>query len=425
MTPEWYGEERGITKETLDAFGVRFVGNETIFKYATGDKSRYFDEEGKRRFKFTKGMRPSLYTPPHIDVSTSTAFLTEGETDTMRLWQELGDSGAHVAGLGGVDTWRDEFAEHFRQFDRVFVILDNDTDYNTVSQVDAVWLRIRKDLGSKAKRIRLPSGVKDVCEFFKQGYDLDDLRTLADRNLESSRFHTLDLNAPAEPPRWLVEGLVALGDVTLLSGASGLGKSWVTMGLAQVVADGAEVFLGRAVKQGGRVLYVDEENPEDVVKMRLKQLGLVHKGNVRYIWNNGVRLDRNPDVLLEEALDFQPTLIVLDSLTRIHSGEENSVGDMAPLLNDAIRPLARETGAAVLLIHHHDKGDNGPRGSGDILASVDAALSTHPTYQESMFTLALKKSRRKITGESFTVHISDKDDGGVALLAIESFIPNF
>lgn len=428
MNADWFLEERGITKETLDRFGVRFVGKETIFPYPTGDKSRYFDDDGKRRFRFTKGMKPSLFGL-HMPIQ-ETVFLCEGETDTMRLAQELYDDvnspTVSVLGLGGVDTWKDEFSKQIGHADHIFVILDNDADYNTVSQVDNSWLKIRKSLGTKARRIRLPSGVKDVCEFFADGYDVDDLRELASRNSQgASRFNALDLNAPALPPDWLLEGLIAMGDVTLNSGASGLGKSWLTMGLTVAVADGWEHFLGQRVHHQGRVLYFDEENPEDVVKHRLKQLGLRNKGNVRYIWNNGIRLDRNPDVILEEALDYQPTLIVLDSLTRIHSGEENNVGDMAPLLNDCIRPLSRDTGAAVVLIHHHDKSANGPRGSGDILASVDGAVDCFATHQPDVFRLTLSKSRRRVKGEETYVRIKDIENDGVELEAVQAIKPPF
>jgi AAA domain-containing protein len=77
-------------------------------------------------------------------------------------------------------------------------------------------------------------------------------------------------------------------------------------------------------------------------------------------------------------LDYNPTLIVLDSLTRIHTQDENAVGAMSALYNDGIKPLARETGAAVVLIHHTNKGQRSSytraRGSSDIVYAMDGGI---------------------------------------------------
>lgn len=419
MTPEWFLEERGIKQSTLDAFGIRFVGDEVVIPYPTGEKYRYYDENGKRQFRFTKGMKPSLFGPrPPEDAAV--LFLCEGETDTMRLWQELLDENgvkveAGVLGIGGVDTWRKlpEYEKNgLMSFANIFLILDNDPDYNVKNHVDKAAMDIRREFGvHRVKRIHLPDDVKDICEFFEAGYSLDSLRLLARKHSSVSRFKPLDLAADPPPVKWLLDGLIALGDVTLFSGPSGVGKSWITMGLSQAVADGWETFLNRALLQHGRVLVVDEENPEDVVYERMiSKLGLKNKHNLRYIWNNGVRLDKNPDLLLEEILDWQPVFVVLDSLTRIHSQEENSAGDMAPLLNDCIRPLARETGAAVVLIHHHDKAGTGPRGSGDILASVDGAIDAYGIPGTGSMRLKLTKSRRRLGDREIEVRIHDEQD---------------
>ena len=69
---------------------------------------------------------------------------------------------------------------------------------------------------------------------------------------------------------WLVDGLLPLGSVTLLSAASGTGKTWLAHGIAGAVAHG-QPFLGRAVAHRP-VRYFDGENPDCVVKARLSRL---------------------------------------------------------------------------------------------------------------------------------------------------------
>lgn len=414
-------DERGIAPSTLEAYGAYSKGEAIFFPYPNGEKKRPMVQDPERRFYFTEGRKPVLLPPPRTADTATSAFLVEGETDAMRLWQELdldGDPSAGVFALSGVDTWRPELLEQLDGFDRVFVVLDNEDDYMKRDQVEDAWRRIRRDLGQRGRRLRLPVGVKDVCEFFS-AYDLETLRLLAQKGSQVSRFAPLDLSRTPPPASWLLEGLVARGDVTLLAGASGLGKSWVTMGLTVATVEAHATFLGADLKAHGKVLYVDEENPEDVIYTRLKQLGLTSAGmaNVRYLWNQGIRLDKEPEKLIDEALDFRPSLIVLDSLTRLHGKEENNAGDMADLFNNGIKPLARETGAAVALIHHHDKGANGPRGSGDILAAADAGLDVY-SGGPGAFRVKLSKSRRRIGGDEIMVKITDLPDGSVRLMSV-------
>ena len=423
---DWFLENRGIRRETLESFEVRSENrgedSAVILPYETGEKTRLGLFGGERKFFFTRGTLPPLYNAR--DADHAVVFLVEGETDTMRLWQELHDEDpgttTGVVGISGINTWRKDLADRISA-KRVFVILDNDADYNVAAQVDGVWREMRHDFGTRARRLRLPGGVKDICEFFEKGLDLETLRLVAKRGggLSQSRYRPLDFDQEPPPPNWLLEGLVARGDVTLETGAPGLGKSWVTMGLTVAVADRHPTFLGLPVLGHGRVLYVDQENPNDVIFQRLNALGLTAEGkrNVRYLWNCGIRLDRDPDEFLEEAMAYEPSLIVLDSLTRLHSRDENNAGEMATLFNEGIQPLARETGAAVVLIHHDSKA-GAPRGSIDIVASADAALhiETAGEANPGTFQMTQTKSRRRLGGDAMIVGIRDMPDGTVSLI---------
>ena len=83
----WYEIERGITGETLEAFGVHSASDEwLIMPYDTGERSRKMI--GDRDFRFSKGAKTCLYHAPELDNNSSYCFLVEGESDTMRLWQE-------------------------------------------------------------------------------------------------------------------------------------------------------------------------------------------------------------------------------------------------------------------------------------------------------------------------------------------------
>lgn len=429
----WFEKERGIRPATLDHFGVKIEDGQAVFPYSEGEKTRKFLPDGGRKFFFTPGVSPPLYNLADA-LQYEHVFLVEGETDTMRLWQELNDTDDNrtgVAGLSGIHTWKPAMADEFNSVKRVYVALDNDEDYNVRAAVDGAYTQIRQDLSTKARRLQFPNGIKDCCEFF-DSLNLDTLRLLVQKvnGSQQSRYAPLDLTKRPPEPKWLVKGLISRGDLNLLSGPPGLGKSMLAMGLSVAVAEGHETFLGHELSGvlGGRVLYVDQENPDDVIFHRLKRLGLTTAGmsKIRYLWNQGIRLDRNPHMFQEEAQDFEPTLIVLDSLTRAHTQDENSAGAIAALFNDGIQPLARDTGAAVIIIHHDNKGGT-PRGSIDIQAAVDGGLQVRSAGEDNPGKFILKqiKSRRSLSGNELVVQIEDGPDGNIRLRANAPITPPF
>lgn len=426
---DWFLVERGIAEETLEAFGVHEENGTLVIPYAAElAKYRQGIPHGERKFWFTKGSKPPLFNAPAAQMDH--VFLCEGETDTMRLWQELQDTAVGVVGLSGIDTWQDSMAAAFDNAKAVWVVLDNDTDYMVQGRVDNAWRSIRKALGPKAKRITLPKDVKDLCEFFTL-YELDDLRSKVTAPTATTHYKPLDLSRQPPPVQWLAWEQLALGDVTVLLGESNVGKSFLTLSLALAVAQGGK-WLGLPIEPG-RVLYVDEENPEDVIYDRLRRLGMTEEGqrNIHYLWNQRVRLDRDPDKLLDDALNLQPKLIVLDSLARIHSQDENSAGAMSALYDNGIKPLARETGACVVLLHHTSKTDSTSsymrsRGSGDITASADAGLDARAIDAEGTVSLATYKTRRRGKNkDALFCRIEDTLEGGVAVRRIVDPEPPF
>lgn len=412
---DWFETERGITGETLEAFGASSTSDDWItFPYANGERFRKVTEP--RDFRFSKGAKVSLF---HNKVmpDESWCIICEGESDTMRLWQEGYKS---VYGLPGFNTFRDDMLKAVHKYERVYVILDNDSDYSVRHTVDAAWGRMRGILGSKVRRVVLPDDVKDVCEFF-EAYTNDTFNSLVKESRNGSyHYNNLDLSISPPAYNWLVQGLICKGDTTLLVGEPNVGKSWISLSLAVAMADKHDNWLGHPMSNQGKVLYIDEENPHDVVYHRLKQLGIKNYDNLRYLHRQGIRLDRNFDKLLDEAIAYEPSMIVLDSLTRFHTRDENNAGEMAGLFNDSINVLCRETGASIIILHHTNKSDSTSsyvrtRGSSDIGAAIDCGIEARKTGP-STFNLAHFKSRRSQVGGLTKVEILDTIQGTVELV---------
>ena len=172
-----------------------------------------------------------------------------------------------------------------------------------------------------------------------------------------------------EPPEldFIWPGFLA-GTVGALVAPGATGKSYwaleAAMGIACSVAGGD--VLGLKLKKTGRVVYLAAEDPEPALIRRVHAVG-------RHVDDEAAReaiadnlvlepiMGRRFDVMNEQQLDrmvekcADTRLIVLDTLSRVHSMDENSNGDMARLLS-TLEYVAASTGASVLFLHHVSKG---------------------------------------------------------------------
>ena len=191
-----------------------------------------------------------------------------------------------------------------------------------------------------------------------------------------------------EAERWLVEGFLSQGSITVLAAAPKTGKTWVALGLAVGVASGTPALGNFHVPSPGPVLVFPAEDDPRAVRERIDGLcrgaGLELRGlPIDIITANQVLLDDHADRRkLERVLEARrPRLLVLDPLVRLHSGAESYVGHVAELFG-YLRTLQRRFGVAVLVTHHLAKNRGktsqpgaAMRGSGEIHAAYDHGAS--------------------------------------------------
>jgi hypothetical protein len=123
--------------------------------------------------------------------------------------------------------------------------------------------------------------------------------------------------------------------------------------------------------QFGRVLWVSREEPERMVLARLASMGADLR-NVKYNFSGRTT---NPLMELRQmAGDFRPRLIVIDALAAYlpPDVDENSA-PVGAFLRDLVS-IARDTGAAILLLHHARKSDGAARGFSGIEAAADQVI---------------------------------------------------
>ena len=186
-----------------------------------------------------------------------------------------------------------------------------------------------------------------------------------------------DLIKNISAPDYLIDELIELETIGAFIGSSSVGKSFMAISLAASVATGT-MFAGKEVQQGG-VLYLVGEGVKGISRRFsgwMQHTGIpIPKGSL-HVSSKTIYMDEEgASTLLAETADMEQDikLVVIDTLARHMTGEENSNRDMSAFiaLVDTIR---EEHGCAVLIIHHTghctDKS-NRARGASAFYASLD------------------------------------------------------
>lgn len=168
-----------------------------------------------------------------------------------------------------------------------------------------------------------------------------------------------------EDTPWLVPGWIPENSFGLMSGQQKRAcKTWTAFQLALCVACPEATFDAFKPTRYGPVLIVEEEGTAPQTKARLQMikraLGIKKTPNVHFVHHNHVKLDdeRWRARLLAKVESLQPALVILDALSYMHDGDENSVREMSPTV-ETLR-LMRGGGTSIIVLAHLDKtkGEN-------------------------------------------------------------------
>lgn len=341
------------------------------------------------------GVRLVPYRLPEVIQGVAegqTIFITEGEKDADRLRQEGRVATCNPMGAG---KWREEFSQYFRGATHVIIVADRDEPgrKHAISVFDNL-----EPVAQNVWIVQAKEG-KDVSDHLDAGFAIEEL-VVADPRTFRRSYQPLDLFVPAPPVAWVVENIVVAGEATLLVADGGTGKSYFALAMSLAVSDGGS-FLGQRTKQG-RVIYVDEEGSRDLALQRLQELGATHeqKQSIDYLNFAGVDLVKHPDRLIADAKLVDPILIVIDSHAKVTKsvGDENSNNEMGRVWDQGFLRLAKETGAAVLVIHHTAApgyGPSKPRGATQIRNSADQVLTLFKDKETDTMIVYPSKPRRK------------------------------
>lgn len=375
-------EFRGLPANEIE--GALIGWNETTKRYTIP----IFDEEGRcvnvRSYspKPSKGQpkilglrgRPNrLYVPGDEILASRRTLYCAGEWDALAAtahgWQAVTHTGGESAHVPEVDKHRLSGMD-------VYVVYD-------AEEAGAKGAaRVAEDLAGVAKNVsivQLPDDLGDkgdLSDLYRAGrggelpglveraspwvLSIDDLGTWAAQALADVLGDDYEPELPTIGRR--VASDVALfyaGRVHALISESEAGKTWLALHATH-----------QEIEAERNVYYFDFEDSRVGVVQRLRQMGCepgAIEEHLRYVQPDESFESRKEAVLSVLRRD-QPSLVVFDGVTEamVQNGWRQNVNDeIAKLFQTVLRPMA-QTGAAVVMLDHLPKSEEGSAGRGAI-----------------------------------------------------------
>ena len=245
-------------------------------------------------------------------------------------------------------------------------------------------------------RMVMPPTLGDANDYAQAGHDLagllmpvkDDWLIPAD-----------DFCAQPSPISWLVKRWIQSQALVMVHGPSGGGKTFVVLDWCLRIASGTEDWAGHKVRQGN-VVYLAGEGHHGL-RGRVAAWKHHHKAGKLAMWLSKDGCDLNTPTgylkVVEQVrmLKYRPSVIVVDTLHRFLSGDENSAQDAKTML-DACNALMQEFDCSVILVHHtgvSDEAQHRARGSSAWRGALDIEISIIPGKDDQPMQIVQRKSK--------------------------------
>jgi predicted ATP-dependent serine protease len=212
-----------------------------------------------------------------------------------------------------------------------------------------------------------------------------------------------DMTAEEGEVNDFVEGVLTEGGVSMVYGASNVGKSFWVLDLCAHIAMGT-IWRDEIEVDQGCVVYVALEGSYGL-KNRLKAMrkeGILKPGAPLYIVRDTVSLlDPTHGAKLAETVKEAASrsvlpckLVVIDTMSRAIAGGNENSGEVMTAAVQSIHDVQKATGAHVLIVHHSGKNEAmGARGHSSLRAAIDTEIELYKNEDEEIVTVKITKQR--------------------------------
>ena len=283
---------------------------------------------------------------------------------------------------------------------------------------------------SMLEGVSIPSQPTEVPEILPAHID-DPTHTLSQRMSPPKVVIKSFAQVVEKEVSWLLKGVIPMGEVSVIAGNPGEGKSFLTSWLAAAVSgDQPTNFRDEPIPQGVAIIC-NAEDTDGLIKTRLRQnrANMERVKTIKYVLvsdrASGEETITKQPITLEKIDEFRETfqknpeckLLVVDPVSAHWGNTNGNNGSVVRKIIAQLKSLAEEFGVAIVLVTHLNKSGSKDvfirtSGSGGLLAAVRAGWLLS-TGESELRTIACIKSNVSASKTGFTFEI---EDGQVAIV---------
>lgn len=216
-----------------------------------------------------------------------------------------------------------------------------------------------------------------------------------------------------EPINFILPGLAA-GTCGAAVSPGGTGKSMLALQIAMLKSSSEKGRLKGLFGEADllKIAYISAEDPANILHQRIhavahapggamseKNIDAFHQNCKIYpVYGSGLDIKTGAGAAFLRSVAEGQQLVIVDTLRRVHTADENSNGEMSQVLGVA-ESIARDTNAAILFLHHVPKSN--PNFVNIVSARGASAITDNLRYVASLR------------------HISDKEAEGFGVAATD------
>jgi putative DNA primase/helicase len=380
---------------------------------------QYIGHDGTKQYHSGGSVKGSFYWIPG---EKGTIYIAEGFATGATVAQATNKSVVVAYSAGNIVAVVEALRSKHPQ-EQITIVADNDASGTGQSYANQAAAKYG------ATVIMPPNVGEDANDYAQHG---GDLLALLEQSTEKSWLVGADeLSRDMAPLKWLVKKYLQQGSFAMVHGPSGSGKSFLVLDWSMRIASDIELWCDKKISHG-TVVYLAGEGHYGI-RARIAAWKQYHDiaSLDMFVSSCGVDLDQ-PQGLQKtlssiRSIGRKPVLIVVDTLHRFLSGDENSAQD-AKLMLDACAILQSEFDCTVLLVHHtgvSEEAQHRPRGSSSWKGALDNELSVRQKKGELVITPRKMKDSdeaQEITMKMVNVPIEgwlDEDGDQVCSLVLE------
>lgn len=236
-------------------------------------------------------------------------------------------------------------------------------------------------------------------------------------------FKPMGLGGLLSRPRkqWLIDNVIGAGDLGMIYGSPGSGKTFVTVDMVFAACLGQEFARRFFTNKQMSVAYCAGEGVSGLPQRfaaAAEYYGVDDLPNFTFfdvipqLYTDdqaGAEIASMQNFITEQLARqaagqaHQLDLLILDTLHAATEGaDENSAKDMGKVLH-LLRHASRALGCAVLLVHHSNKAGTGERGSSSLRGAMDTMLEVKPISNKFMLCCEKLKDGEQWKSQTFSL----------------------